>query len=85
MPSVLCVCGDAVKTHSNVQTSVSSSKIRCLRVAVRRQPEMMVVISHAENGDSAERRNEDGLNSVGLPLPEKLRWCQQSSCLHNGR
>ena len=27
MPSVLCGCGDALKTHSDVQTSVSSSEI----------------------------------------------------------
>jgi hypothetical protein len=46
---------------------------------------MMVIIPHAENGENVEWHNEDDLNSSGLPLPEKLCWCQQSSCLHNGR
>jgi len=85
MPSVLCVCGDTVKTHSDIQTSVSSSEIIHLRVAVHRQPQMMVIVTHAQKGQDVEGRNEDGLNSNGLPLPEKLRWCQQSSYLHNGR
>ena len=58
--------------------------VRCLRVAVRHQPEMMVITPHAENGENVEWHNEDDLNSSGLPLLEKLRWCQQSSCLHNG-
>jgi len=40
-------------------------------VAVRRQPEMMVIVPHAQNRENVERRNEDDLNSSGLPLPEK--------------
>jgi len=85
MPSVLCVCGDAVKnTATYKRQSIPAKLVRSLRVAVRRQPKMMVIIPHAEKRENVERRNEDCLNSSGLPLPEKVCWCQQSSSLHNG-
>jgi len=45
--------------------------VKRLRVVVRRQPKMMVIILLAENGENVERRSEDCLNSSGLPLPEK--------------
>ena len=41
-----------------------------MRVAARRQREMMVVIAHMANGESAEWQEEDDLDITGLTVTE---------------
>jgi hypothetical protein len=55
----------AVHKHKPVHVK----PVRPMRVAARRQREMMVVIAHMENGESAEWHDEDDLDLTGLIVP----------------
>ena len=55
--------------HKQVTPSVK--KVRPVRVAARRQRELMVVIAREENGESMDWMHEDDLNMDGVIVPDQ--------------
>jgi len=58
-----------VKTHKHQPSQ--TKLVRPVRVAARRQQEMMVIIANAENVKSAEWQDEDNLDISEMIIPEK--------------
>ena len=58
-------------THKHQAMRVKPKPIRPVRVAARRQREMMVIIANEENVEHAEWCNEENVELDGLSFPGK--------------
>ena len=60
-------------THKQESSIVPLQRIRPLRVAARRQRELMVIIANEINGESVDWIEEEDLDVKGIPIPYRKK------------